>query len=519
MKHEVAERKLFSNNISNPLPGSQRERQIFLQIQDGFAKQFENSFPDKLAPKTIVIIPSLTLDQEMLRKMRGHLYYEERMLCMLLLLRMPATKIVYVTSIPINDAIVDYYLHLLPGITGYHARQRLVLLSCYDASAKSLTEKILERPRLIEKIKQQIPDVHTAHLSCFNVTEYERTLAVRLGIPLYGADPDLLYFGTKSGGRKLFRSCGIQVPDGYEDLKDRKDVIRALERLKKNDPSLCKAVIKMNDGFGGEGNAVFDYAGIEADDMLFEKIGKALPLQLEIIASNVDEKLYFEKFETMGGVAEAFIEGDVKASPSVQCRINPLKQTEIISTHDQLLGGSDKQIFLGAFFPASPEYNVEIARLARNASEELALQGVLGRFSIDFISVKENNKWKHYGVEINLRKGGTTHPYLMLRFLTDGVYNAYTGEYLTANRNRRFYFASDNVSSEKYKGLTPQDLIDIAMYHSLMYDGTTQEGVMFHLMGALSQYGKLGLVCIGRSPEKAWHYYQKVIDVLDRECS
>src|ERR1051326_3103222 len=137
----VAEKKLFNYDLSAPLPGSQKEKRIFADLQNNFSKQFENYFPDKLAAKTIVIIPSLTLDQQMLRKMRGHLYYEERMLCMLLLLRMPMTKIVYVTSILIDAAIVDYYLHLLPGITGYHARQRLTLLSCYDASAKSLTDR------------------------------------------------------------------------------------------------------------------------------------------------------------------------------------------------------------------------------------------------------------------------------------------------------------------------------------------------------------------------------------------
>jgi len=519
MEQTATDRKLFSNNIFEPPPGSLMEQQIFANLQNDFSKQFDCCFPDKLAPKTIVIIPSLTLDAQMLRKIRGHLYYEERMLCMLLLLRMPLTKIIFVTSIPIDPAIVDYYLHLLPGITGFHARERLTLMSCYDASAKSLTEKILERPRLIEKIKQHIPDKDAAHLSCFNITRFERTLAVKLGIPLYGADPDLLYLGTKSGSRRLFKSCGIAVPDGYEDLKNRKEVLEALANLKKKNPSLQKAVIKMNDGFGGEGNAVFDYNNIEVSSTLFQQLENALPHRLKIVAADVNEKLYFEKFDTMGGVVEAFVEGELKASPSVQCRITPLKQTEIISTHDQLLGGADNQVFLGAFFPASEEYSADIARTARIISDELALQGVLGRFSIDFISVKENNKWKHYGIEINLRKGGTTHPYHMLRFLTDGTYNAHTGEYYTAGKSKRFYFASDNVCSERYKGLTPQDLIDIATFHSLIYDATTQEGVMFHLLGALSQYGKLGVVCIGRSREKAWQLYEKVIYVLDYECS
>src|SRR5436190_1295890 len=146
----VAEKKFFSPDVFAPLPGSLKEQQAFAEIQNEFKKQFEHSFPDKLASKTIVIIPSLTLDQQMLRKIRGYVYYEERMLCMLMLLRMPKTKIIFITSVPIDGAIIDYYLHLLPGITGYHARKRLTLLSCYDASARSLTEKILERPRLIE---------------------------------------------------------------------------------------------------------------------------------------------------------------------------------------------------------------------------------------------------------------------------------------------------------------------------------------------------------------------------------
>jgi len=86
------------------------------------------------------------------------------------------------------------------------------------------------------------------------------------------------------------------------------------------------------------------------------------------------------------------------------------------------------------------------------------------------------------------------------------------------NGQSRFYFASDNVESPAYIGLTPSDLIDIAMFHGLMYDSTTQEGVMFHLIGALSQYGKLGMVCIASSHERAQILYQTTIEILDHEC-
>jgi len=162
---------------------------------------------------------------------------------------------------------------------------------------------------------------------------------------------------------------------------------------------------------------------------------------------------------------------------------------------------------------------VEIGQMGKKVSDVLLEKGVLGRFAIDFISVKENDEWKHYPIEINLRKGGTTHPFLMLQFLTDGIYNKDDGKYYTSKGSlTRYYFTSDNVKSDKYIGLTPHDLIDISMMNDLHFDGTVQEGVMFHLIGALSQYGKLGVVCVGSTPERAKEFYAKVIEVLDNEC-
>ena len=61
-------------------------------------------------------------------------------------------------------------------------------------------------------------------------------------------------------------------------------------------------------------------------------------------------------------------------------------------------------------------------------------------------------------------------------------------------------------------------MIDIATYHELQYEGSSQEGVMFHLIGALSQYGKLGVVCIGSSPERARKFYEQTVRVLYLQC-
>ena len=70
-----------------------------------------------------------------------------------MLLRLPRTRVIFVTSQPVPSAIVDYYLQLLPGVPREHALRRLTLLSCHDGSARPLTEKILERPRLMARLR------------------------------------------------------------------------------------------------------------------------------------------------------------------------------------------------------------------------------------------------------------------------------------------------------------------------------------------------------------------------------
>ena len=52
---------------------------------------------------------------------------------------------------------------------------------------------------------------------------------------------------------------------------------------------------------------------------------------------------------------------------------------------------------------------VVVADVAIHVADVLQLQSVLGRFSVDFISVMEGDRWHHYAIEINLRKGGTSH--------------------------------------------------------------------------------------------------------------
>jgi hypothetical protein len=271
----------------------------------------------------------------------------------------------------------------------------------------------------------------------------------------------------------------------------------------------------MNEGFGGEGNAMFSFADAPLDSSLDDWVHNRLPTALNYEARGETWDHFSAKFEEMSGIVEAFVEGEEKRSPSVQCRIDPLGAINVISTHDQALGGPSGQIYQGCTFPASRQYAAEIQEAGLLVAKRLRDRGALGRFSIDFVSVKNGDSWQHYAIEINLRKGGTTHPYLMLQYLTNGDYDPEALRYYTATGQERYYYASDDLQRQALHGLTPEDIIDLAVCNKLHFHGATQEGVVFHLIGAVSQFGKIGVLCIADSHAASRTLFQRAVRILE----
>ncbi len=496
-----------------PTPGSPDELSAFAEIQAGFPAMFRDVFSDPKAPRTVVVVPSLSLDPVELAKIDGVAHYEERMLCLLMLLRLPRTQLIYITSSTVDPAIVDYYLHLLPGIPARHARQRLTMLSVDDPTLLPLTDKVLRRPMLIDRIRRAIRHPAAAHLTCFSSTAAERTLAVQLGIPMYAPDPAHSNLGSKSAGRQLLRDCGLRVPDGFEFLRDRADVIEALRALHARKPNLKRAVLKLNEGFSGEGNAVISLKGL-ADDPSPQEFDRRVE-NMRCVAAGETPERFLEKLTTMGGIVEAMIAGERKRSPSVQVRIDPVGTIQLVSTHDQVLGGAGDQVFLGCTFPARAAYRASLHDAGRRVGAVLRDRGVIGRFAIDFVSTRKGRRWRHHAIEINLRKGGTTLPYLMLEFLTNGTYDQETGVFRTPTGDIRTYYATDNLVRDAYQGMMPAELIDLAVYKDLHYDATSQRGLVFHLMGAVTDHGKVGIVAIDEKRGAARRRYKQAVATLD----
>lgn len=493
----------------------------FRQLQSQLRDRWQSIDEFDRGDNDILVVPSLSLDHRELLKIDGVHHYEERNLYSLIRLRNPRTRLIYVTSQPLHPTIVEYYLQLLPGIPFSHARDRLLLFSAYDASPKPLTEKILERPRLIERIRQVLRR-DKSYMICFNSTASERDLSVQLDIPLLALNPELLEWGTKSGSRQIFGECNIPHPPGSLSVWTVDELAVATADLLEKEPNLRRIAIKLNQGFSGKGNAILEVKSLY--EIAPEKRVATICDRFETMNFQAEGETwanFSSRIPELGAIVEAYIEGKNKRSPSVQGRILPNGEVKILSTHDQILGGSDQQIFLGCQFPADEGYRLQAQELGMRVGRNLAAKGALERFSVDFLAVprQESNHsvWDLYAIEINLRKGGTTHPFMELKLLTNGRYNLSTGLFYSQTGRPKYYLATDNLKKDRYRGLLPNDLMDIIAYNQLHFDSCTETGTLFHLMGCLSEFGKLGLTSIGNSPEQAESIYNHVVKILNKE--
>ena len=466
--------------------------------QAALAARMGSGGPTDMDSGTLVVLPSISFPEEELRKIVGIQYYEERLLFLLLLLRSPGLRVVYVTSLRVEEPIVDYYLGFIdPDV---RPGDRLYLIALWDQHHNALSEKLLERPEALERMAVLAEE---PCLLTFNVTELEKEIAERTGIPLYGCPPELVHLGFKSGSRKVAREAGVPVLPGAEDLFSVDDVYTALKNLR--DAGVTSAVIKLNEGFSGQGNAVVDLQALCA------------PLTgtpTTFCASEEAWESFARKIEQSGAIVEQFARGERVISPSVQMRIAPDGSCEVVSTHDQILGGPDDQVYLGCRFPASAEYREQIQELGERVAKVLASKGVVGPFGVDFVIVAGDAGREIYLSEINLRMGGTTHPFLMTKLATGGSYDPVNGE-LRAGDKPKHYVSTDNLKSESYVGLLPEQVIQALDREGLAFDPETKTGTTLHLLGALKKHGKLGLVCIADSPSEADAMHERVLSVID----
>ncbi len=474
---------------------------IWEERQRAFMARLEREGLVGLDTGTMVVIPSLSFSMAELAKITGVVRYEERLMYMLLQLRRPELRMVYVTSLPIDPAVVDYYLRFLPDAAD--ARRRLELVSINDPEVMPLSQKLLRRPDAQARLRELAGDRENAYLISFNVTDFEKALAESLGLPLFGPPPELAWLGSKTGSKRSARQAGTRVLEGTEDLWSLRDIERGMELIRAHAPHAEAVVVKLNYGFAGQGNAIVE----------LENPQRQLAESRTVFCAPNESWASFEaKIQADGAIVEELVRREEMVSPSVQLRVTPGAPVEILSTHDQILSGPEGQVYFGCRFPADPSYRLVIQEAAIKVAEVLAGHGVIGIFGIDFLVAPGRRGNAVYVSEINLRMGGTTHPFWMARLATEGEYDRATGELVCPTGPKR-YVATDNLHEPSLVGVTPRQVIDAVDRAGLGWDPASRTGAALHMLGALGGWGKMGVTCIADSLPEAEAMYDAVVEV------
>jgi hypothetical protein len=486
----------------------------FAGLQDRLAISVDGT--SGTARRSVVVLPSRSVDRwhEPAAETRA---YEERMLSTLFELQDPGLHLTYVTSLPVAPRTLDYYMSLLAPRIRDSARKRLRLVSLGDASRAPLSEKLLARPRVLEQIRETLIEPRVSYLLPYNATVLERDIALALDIPLYGADPVHAWLGTKSGARTLFARAGVPHPLGVERIRSVAEATDAICALRGVTPELAEVLIKIDNAVSGEGNALVDLAGLPAPgtprerELIHERLAQLAPQ-----VDGVSPAAFLCKLATQGGVVEERITAHELRSPSVQLQITPTRAVELLSTHDQILDGPSGQRFAGCRFPADPAYATAVSVLARRVGDQLARLGVVGPLAVDFLVAREPQQpWRPFALEVNLRLGGTTHPYQTLTGLTHGSYDPQTATFRTRRGHSRHYVAIDHLEIPQLEVLGHAGLLARARHEDLRFDHKRGRGVVFHMLSAIEPLATVGITAIAHSPASAHGLYAHVHAALN----
>jgi hypothetical protein len=467
--------------------------------------------------RAVVVLPSRSVDRwhEPPAETRS---YEERLLSFLFDLHDPDLELTYITSLPIAPQTIDYYISLLPRGLRSSTRKRLRRVSLGDGGSRPLSAKLLERPDLLKEIRGALAGSKVAYLMPYNSTALERDIALALDVPLFGADPDQAWLGTKSGSRAVFARAAVPRPLGAEQVRTIHDAVDAICALRAAKPQLAGVIIKLDHAVSGEGNATVDLAGLPVPGARGERL--LIEQRLERMAPEVDgvsPAAYLCKLAAQGGVVEERIIGRELRSPSVQLEITPAGAVTLLSTHDQILHGRTGQQFAGCRFPADPGYAPLISALAQRVGAQLADTGVIGRLAIDFLVIREEDeRWQPFALEVNLRMGGTTHPYQTITRLTGGSYDPETARFTTPLGHARHYIATDHLEIERLQMLGQRGLLARASREGLRYDHKRGRGVVFHMLSSVEPLATVGVTAIADTPQAADDLYARVHNALAR---
>ena len=309
-----------------------------------------------------------------------------------------------------------------------------------------------------------MPDPGALHLVPYNTTPRARP-RLALGIPMYAADPRHFPLGTKSGAgassprpasriRSALRTCHTVATRCARST---------LLRAPTGDRG---AIVKLDEGVAGAGNALVDLRDLPGrgartrrpsceprarDELEDGTVRRGLPRHLAEGGGIVEERI-----AARGAQPERAAARHARSARSRSCRPTTRSSAGRVASLPRMP------------VPGRPGLRRPSRRRPTRSGERLAARG--GHRSVRARlrrRARRGGDLEAYAIEVNLRKGGTTHPFLTLQFLTDGAYDPDACSFTAPSGQAKHLVASDELKSPALRGFVLDDLFDTIVRHQL----------------------------------------------------
>jgi hypothetical protein len=231
----------------------------FEQLQAQLGRAWALNRPGMGVEHVLVVLPSFSVGESLLSHYASRIpALEHRYLVTHLMLhRIQACELVFLTCQAPSQEVVDYYTSLVPTDRRASVRARFRLLVVPDNTPRAIAAKLLDRPDLLQALRASFGD-RPVFIGPWNVTDREVEVALRLQVPIDGTVPSLWPLGYKSAGRRLFAEAGVPAPVGREEVRTVEEVVAAIAAIRAARPAAPGVVIKHDNSGAGDGNVVID---------------------------------------------------------------------------------------------------------------------------------------------------------------------------------------------------------------------------------------------------------------------
>jgi L-propargylglycine--L-glutamate ligase len=441
--------------------------------------------------RTRVVLYSLNYAERLLLELPYVQYSGERCLCHLEDLRHDENNLIIITPVPVEPYVLEYHYRDLYRFNDRQiksANERLTLLSPRSQEPRPLDALVLADDEIMCRLKEEVRLGREVSITNFSASRQLEQIASAVGAGLDEPNPRLSSrWGGKSGGKEILLRSGIAVPAGdVQLLTDEASVVAAIRRLVSGDRPARQAMVKLDDpSWGGAiGNALVDCERLVRTGNLQESV--------ELVQQPWND--FVQEISRGGAIVEEYIQ-DVTSSPSGIGQIAADGTVRVRATHDQILSSGQ---YWGCRFPANDKWRGEITQAIKQVGQTLAELGVRGTFGIDFVTSMTGEL---RAVEVNLRKVGPSH---VLGYVESLVGSPVDQPSALRREGPTVHYVNRRLlQPEILRGEQPQALVDRLRRAGLLYQHDTGEGVVLHMLGALSACGYVELTSIATADEVA----------------